>query len=585
MPEVILLRPWWLLGLLAVAAVCWLLLRREARRGAWADWIDPRLAAHVLTDPGRPVRRRLAWITALAGTLAVVALAGPAWERAPAPVYRGDSALVIVLDLSRSMAVRDVAPSRLDRARLKIRDILARRPADQLGLVVYSANAFVVTPLTTDARNIELLLAELDPEIMPSQGSLPSTGLRKGAELILASGARGGELLLITDDAGGTPAREAAAKLARLGIRSSVLAVGTPQGGPIPLPDGSLLRDARGQVVVPVLQEAPLRRLAAEGGGRFALLSPDDSDLDHLLAPLEGRATGGERDRDRTADAWLDRGPWLVLGLLPLALLAFRRGVLAPLLLLVLLPGQVALASGDRAWRLGADHRAWQQLEAGDPEAAAEAFVDPEWRAAALYRAGRHAESAAVLQGLETARAHYNRGNALARDGDLVGALAAWEQALQLDAAHEDARYNHELVRRLLDALQGGEAAPAPGESSPERNGDEAAAAGRMPGGEPGEDAPDEGRGEGEAGPVEAPGQGADLAEQGGDSPLPEALPDAADSAESGGERERSLAGRLREVPDDPGALLRRKFEQQYRREQRDQDGQPTWPGDVQQPW
>jgi Ca-activated chloride channel homolog len=592
MSEFTLLRPWWLFGLLPVAWLCLYLLRRAAVAGAWSAWVDPRLAAYVLTDPGRPGRRLVAGAVAVAGVLAVIALAGPAWERLPQPVYRGDSALVVVLDLSRSMGARDVAPSRLDRARLKVRDILARRPADQLGLVVYSANAFVVTPLTTDMRNVELLLAELTPDIMPSQGSLPSLGLRKGAELILQSGARGGELLLITDDAGGVPARDAAADLARLGIRTSVLAVGTSQGGPVVLPDGSLLRDSRAQIVVPVLQEGPLRRLAAEGGGRFAVLSPDDGDLEHLLAPLEGRVVRGDSDRDRLTEGWLDRGPWLVLALLPLALLAFRRGVVAGLLVVVLLPAAPAFADAERGWRPGADHRAYQRLEAGDAEAAAEGFVDPEWRAAALYRAGRHAESAAALEPLDSPRAHYNRGNALARDGRLLAALEAWDRTLELDPAHDDARYNRDLVRRVLEEAAGdqaageGEANSRPGESPQE--GQSGADAGAERGEDRGEEGAEDG-GEGaedagEDGLTGAGGFGADATE--GDEPPP---PDRQAALEPGDveamEAERSLEGLLRQVPDDPGALLRRKFEFQYRREQRDQDGNPTWPGDVQQPW
>lgn len=584
MAEFIWLRPWWLVALLPLAWLCLQLLRGGARAGAWSAWVSPQLAPHVLSDPGRPHRRLLALAVGVAGVLAVLALAGPAWERQPQPVFRGDSALVIVLDLSRSMDVRDVAPSRLDRARLKVRDILARRPADQLGLVVYSANAFVVTPLTTDARNIELLLAELSPEIMPSQGSLPALGLRKGAELILQSGARGGDLLLIADDAGGGPAREAAVELASQGIRTSVLAVGTPAGGPVPLPDGSLLRDRRGQIVVPVLEEGPMRLLAAAGRGRFALLSPDDSDLDHLLAPLEGRVVGAMLDRDRGADAWLDRGPWVVLALLPLALLAFRRGAIVCLLLVLLLPAPAAwAAAAGGLWPARADHRAYQRLEAGDAASAAEGFADPEWRAAALYRAGRYAESAAVLEALDAPRAHYNRGNALARDGQLLAALEAWERVLEFEPAHDDARHNHDLVRALLEqaqtrAAQGedGEAGSASGDES----GPGEAAAESNPEAAPGAEA-SAGAGEEAAAPGGLGPDGSAATEERQAEQLAGLEPGAPD--ETAGERQ--LRRLLRQVPDDPGALLRRKFEFQYRREQRDQDGNPTWPGDVQQPW
>ncbi|MCC5862937.1 MAG: VWA domain-containing protein [Gammaproteobacteria bacterium] len=303
MPEWVLLRPAWLLALPPLAWLVWRLYRGGTTGSPWHRWIDRRLVRHVVADPAAGRRPRLALATALAALAAVTALTGPAWERAPQPLFRGDSALVIVLDLSRSMDVEDVAPSRVARARLKLADLLARRPADQLGLVVYTANAFTVAPLTADTATLTLLLPALSSAIMPSQGSHPSLGLEKAAELLDQAGLRRGELLLVTDSAGGPETRELVIRLAARGLVTSVLAVGTAEGGPIPLADGSLLRDRQGRIVMPTLDEAALRRLAAAGEGRFARLSADDSDLDHLLAPLEGRAP-------RAAIEAEGRGPW-----------------------------------------------------------------------------------------------------------------------------------------------------------------------------------------------------------------------------------------------------------------------------------
>lgn len=594
MPEFTLLRPLWLLALPLLAWLTWRVWRAPMRGGAWARWVAPSLHAHVLS--GHDDRRgtgRFASLVGLSGLLAILALAGPAWERLPQPLYQGESALVIVLDLSRSMDAQDVAPSRLARSVLKLRDILERRPADQFGLVVYTANAFVVTPLTTDTRNIELLLPELNTAIMPSQGSFPAVGLRKGAELLDQAGLPGGELLLVADEAGGPAARRVAAELAARNIRTSALAVGTSAGAPVPVGDGRLLRDRDGRVVLQGMSEGPLRQLAAEGGGRFAVLSADDRDLDHLLAPLLRRSAGEAHGADAQVHAWRDRGPWLLLALLPLGLLGFRRGALVPLLLLVLPVVPVEAAPEQRRLALtSADRQALQVFEQGDPARAAALFADPRWRSAALYRAGRYAESAALLADLDDVQAHYNRGTALAQAGDLEAALAALEQALKQDPDHADAQHNHAVVSELLARSQSVEQQAEQGSPSPGQGDDQDEDA-SQPGSPQSADADaaqaqDAGQGQpeaaGQAAQRDAPAAAADGEDDGAEAALAPDFTEALDDLDAE-EMRQAMEQWLRQVPDEPGVLLQRKFEYQYRRQQRDQDGNPTWPGDELQPW
>ena len=128
-------------------------------------------------------------IASLCGwVLAVVALAGPAWERLPVPAFRSEEALVVAFDLSRSMDATDVEPSRLARARLKLLDLLEWRTAGQTALVVFSTHAFTVTPLTTDTRTIAALAGAVNTDIMPTQGSSLSSGLEKAATLLRQTG-------------------------------------------------------------------------------------------------------------------------------------------------------------------------------------------------------------------------------------------------------------------------------------------------------------------------------------------------------------------------------------------------------------
>lgn len=317
------LRPEWLLAIPAwLALVAW---TRRAAGGVtpWDRVCDPELAPHVL-DGGAPVRSwKLAALAALAGILAIVALAGPAWRELPQPVFRSQAALVIALDVSRSMKAGDIEPSRLVRARLKIRDILARRLDGQTALVAYAGDAFAVTPLTGDNRTIAALLSSLEPEIMPSPGSRTDRAIERGLALLRQAGAPRGRVLLVTDSAAGPGLDDAVERLRDAGYTLSVIGVATPDGAPIP-DGGGFLKDASGDVVLATLDEPALASLAARGGGEYARYRVDDADLRRVLpAPEAGDPAVPTALK---TDRWREEGPWLLLllaaGMLPL----FRRG-------------------------------------------------------------------------------------------------------------------------------------------------------------------------------------------------------------------------------------------------------------------
>ena len=248
-------------------------------RALFAATADAKLRRYVLIEPAALRDNRLALVVALAALLvAVVALAGPAWERLPVPAFRSDEALVVALDLSRSMDAGDVEPSRLARAKLKLLDLLERRSAGQTALIVFTTHAFTVTPLTTDTRTISSLVGAISTEIMPTRGGSLAAGLDKARALLRQTGVRSGDVLLVTDseveDADVNHVRD----LVSEGYRVSVLAVGTEQGAPIPQPEGGFVNDANGQVVIPQLDVAGLLasvNFAAYVAGTVTACGPD----------------------------------------------------------------------------------------------------------------------------------------------------------------------------------------------------------------------------------------------------------------------------------------------------------------------
>ncbi|MBU2676705.1 MAG: VWA domain-containing protein [Gammaproteobacteria bacterium] len=593
------LRPEWLLAIPLVVLAAVMLGRGRLTSGNWRDVIDPALMPYVLSRaPGRGSDYRW-WLFAIGGVLAALAMAGPAWERIEQPVFRAEQALVVALDLSRSMDAQDVSPSRLARARLKILDILERRKSGQTALVVYSSNAFTVTPLTTDTDTVAALVNSLSTDIMPSRGSNPAVAIQKGRQLLVQAGVGYGEVLLITDGGSSAAAEKIARELKAAGYSLSVLGVGTRDGAPIPQVSGGFVTDNRGKIALPRLEETSLRKLSAAGGGRFAVLSADNRDLDSLFSGEV--VTAAASDESLATDRWREEGPWLLLLLLPVAALAFRRGWVLVLLVCVLpLPEPAEASLWDDLWQ-NKNQQAKKQLEAGNAEEAAALFEDTEWRAVARYRAKDFAGSAAEFAEAGDTRNLYNLGNALAFQGEFDAAIDAYEQVLEMEPDNDDAAYNLDLVKNLKDQQQqqqenqgddqqstensGGEGEQSDSESQPDQEGAEGSSESADPSEEG--DSPQRGDEEMSDDDLEALQQelqrAAEEAQQGED---PQQMSEA-ELAELRQQQEQQQAMEqwLRRIPDDPGGLLRRKFRHQYQRSGKDQDGNDVWPDNEVQPW
>ena len=595
MNELVFVRPLWLAAIPAGLALVWWLRRRWLRSGSWESIVDSELLPHLVVGAGTP-RREWPWaVMGIAVVVAGLALAGPAFQRLEQPVFRSLAARVVVLDVSRSMDARDLVPSRMVRARHKVSDLLRRSGDGRTGLVVFAGDAFVVAPLTRDADTLVHLLSAVDTSVIPVQGSRPDLGLAAARALLEKGRATVGEVILVTDGVKGPRTRDTAETLAANGIRVSLLAVGTEEGAPVPLSEGGFLKSMSGEIVVPRVDMAALRAVAGAGQGRFSTVTAGDADVDWLLgARVDDPWRRALEEVDRTTDEWRDEGPWLVLVLLPIAALAFRRGWLLvwPLAAAFALSFPVPEARAFEFADLWArrDQQAHRAIERGDTDRAVAVAPGHRWRGTALYRGARYDESAEAFAGGDTADDHYNRGNALARAGDLRGALDAYRESLARNPAHEDAEHNREIVESLLQTQ------PEPQSGARERDGGGGVSS--RDAGERGSSRagrrPDE---EFRAGDRDESGDGASQAEGGvhggeraqsaqasagsraardGDEHEVEARGGSAASADRtrGGigdghplDEEQRLAYEqwLRRIPDDPGGLLRRKFALEYR--------------------
>lgn len=448
------LRPLWLLMMLPALLLVYLLIKQKSRSGNWDTIIDQQLLSYLSDGIQQRQSRLPLYGLGIAWLITTVALAGPSWNKLPQPVHQKHDALVIVLDLSLSMLAEDIKPSRLVRARHKILDIVDQRSEGLTALIAYSGDAHIVTPLTDDTPTISNLVPALSPLMMPVIGSDPVSALQEAKAIFHNAGIAEGRVLLITDGITTDDLDRIDDQLSKQGLQLSIMGVGTSDGAPIPA-DSGFLKDNNGNIIVPKLDRAPLEKLAANNGGRYADIALNSRDIDFLLPAVTGDLTNNTVLTKREFDQWKDRGPLLAMLLLPFALSAFRRGWLLTLLVAVCFtpqPGQ-AFEWQDLSWKnlwKTPDQRASELLQAGETEQAATTFNDPDWKASAYYRAEDYEAAARHFAANSSAEGHYNRGNALARVGKLEEAIQAYEAALQQNPELEDASYNKTLVENLL---------------------------------------------------------------------------------------------------------------------------------------
>jgi len=448
MSEFHFIRPYWLFAFLPLMLLVFLNLRQKLQQGSWQAVCDADLLPFILQEKERQ-QSRLPFISSLlAAVLAIVALAGPTWERLPAPVYRNSAALVIALDLSRSMDATDIKPSRLSRARYKIADLLNQRKDGQTALLVYAQTAFTVTPLTNDIATIKSQLNALNTDIMPAQGSNSSLAVEKAIQLLKNAGLQQGQILLVTDD---QRIDQAMAKIAKVAAyQVSILAVGTSAGAPIPVAGGGFMKDRAGNIVLPKLAIHVAQKAAQIGGGMYQQITSDDTDI-NALGHYFDRASQAEAkaENDLLLENWSEAGVWLLLPLLGLAALSFRRGLLGLVFIVLLpLPKESYALEWQDLWQTQ-QQQAYQNYLHGNYQQAAKQFTDPAWQAAAKYKTAEPVKEEDLLAA-KTETGFYNQANVLAKSGQLEKALEAYQKALKINPNNEDAKFNKELVEKAL---------------------------------------------------------------------------------------------------------------------------------------
>ena len=592
------LRAGWILLIPISILLIFFFKRRMLTIGNWEKLIDKRLLPYVMSRRQLSDNQYKWWLISLISVLSIIALAGPTWERIEQPSFRTDQSLVIALDLSRSMNAQDITPNRLTRAKLKILDILERRQGAQVALIVYSANAFTVTPLTSDTDTIIALINSIDTSIMPSRGSYPALAIDKGLQLLNQASVSNGEIILVTDGGITSDSFSSAQKLRDEGYRLSALGIGSMNGAPIPKETGGFITDNTGQITISRLEVDDLKDLVEIGGGSYTSITSNDQDIDTLLSEVYSAVR--ESDDSVTTDRWKEFGPWLLLIVVPFGSLLFRKGwVFVFLLTIMPIDNSVYALDWNDLWKTR-DQQAKEAMESGDYDKAIELFEDSEWLAAAHYKAGNYRQSANGYNNNSNIDHLYNHANSLAKIGQFEEAIENYEKVIAEEPNAEDALYNLNLLKDLLSENQSSEEnndngqsseEASTGEQSQQQNGDESEQSDNEGNSKTG-DSDDES----DANPNQKLSNEEDI--EAIEKELERAAeensnqePQQEDNNESGiegrmaQEQQQAMEQWLRRIPDDPGGLLRRKFRYQYQRQGIDQDGNQIWPNEGAQPW
>lgn len=606
------LRPLCLLAFFPLVALIHFWVKKTHGRSKWLSAINSELLSVLIEDNAKSSGTWLKAALLFALFVSVIGLAGPTWEKLPQNVEQKNDALVILLDLSLSMLGEDIKPSRMIKAKQKVIDILRLRKEGLTGLIAYAGDAHSVVPLTDDNATIENLLVALDPTMMPVFGSNPEHAMTLAVELFSNAGMQEGRVLVISD---GIDDISSVSKFRNSAFPISVIGVGTSQGTTIPIDlpgEGRrFIKDPSNEPVIVRLEEDNLAQVANQSFGRYARLSIGEQDISRALStslPTEDASIKVERE----FDTWADQGHWVTLLLLPLVLIGFRRGVLAclPIALAIQMTpmpshaqnittaGQstadsrglsTTQALGDLwagAWLRG-DQRGYQALAEGDTATAATLFTDPQWKAAADYKNGdwqRALNGFGAPGDSNTSRSSrkaqfdtaYNKGNALAHLGQYDNAIKEYGVALAISPNDEDASFNKELVETLKEQKQQQEQEQQKeGEEEQQQQEEQDSS-------ENSESQPNQEQESAEQQQNSESENQEQPSEKEQQQKETEAEQRDQESEADRDEKQEALEQWLRRVPDNPGGLLKRKF--QYETKQRlrqgdysNQQGEQIW--------
>lgn len=468
------------LYLLAVIPILALLrfMMTRAQKKRLKKFGDPQLVKQLMPDVSRWRPSVKFWLLQAALTLIIVMLARPQFGTKISQEKRQGIETLICMDISNSMLAQDVTPSRLDRCKMMVENLVDNFTDDKIGLIVFAGDAFIQLPITSDYVSAKMFLADIQPSMIATQGTDIALAISKAQNSFTQEEGIGKAIIVITDGEdheGG--AIEAAKDARKKGMRVYVLGVGSAGGAPIPDGNGGYMKDRGGNTVMTHLNQDMCRQIAQAGGGAYIHVdnnSDAQRQLDNELAKLSKKETESTIYSDYDEQFQAVGILVLLLLIVELCLLECKNPLLknvrffkgkrkytaAVMLMLVSMSAQAqsdrnSIREGNRLFRSGkfaeseVSYRKAMEKNPRNPQAAYNLgnalFAQRKDSAAVVaYQSGVQLETSKIRK----AMGYHNIGVVCQSHKMFAEAIEAYKNALRLNPKNDQARYNLELCKR-----------------------------------------------------------------------------------------------------------------------------------------
>ena len=425
------LRPGFLWLLLPAALTLVLGLMGSREQVKWKSIIAPHLRPYIIQKGSEKIKKQLQLVVFVFTSFAILGLSGPTVKKIEIPGQILETPAVILMDLSQTMLADDIQPSRLERAKFKIRDFLDEKPGVRIALIGYAGTAHTVVPLTNDYSIIASHVNSLSPEIMPMEGNNLAAALNLADTLTRLTTAPG-TVLLFSDDFSDESFTLLQQYVGQGKNKIEIVAMNTAG-------DSELMK-----------------RIASVEGITMNILTLDKSDMELLAKRISSNLEFKEEDEEKEDD-WQDEGLWFAIPFTLLVLIWFRKGWVIYSLLIMLSFSSCSGGGTVSDWWLTRDFQAQQHFDRGEFEEAAQLYEDPLHRGVAYFKSGDYEKAIAAFEEDTSAMAAYNLGLAYYKNGDYAAAGLAFGLAAEMDPELPDARRNQELMQQHIAGTDEGE--------------------------------------------------------------------------------------------------------------------------------
>lgn len=419
------IRPLWLLALFLPIMFYFKYFKGIKNKSSWENEVDPNLLSFLLVKGSSKNRRFIGHIALSAFILAIISISGPTWNKKEVPNMLPENPVIIALNLSSDMNATDLSPSRLARAKYKISDLLKSLKSVQVGMIVYTDEPFLISPITDDTNILINMLANINPDIMPNNGDRLDRAIEFASKSLQDAGYKNGNLVFFTSDVG--------------------------QKFDLAINDSRKLKSENYDlsiVNVSTIENEKLEMIAKNGGGIYTMITPNDKDIQLIMDKINDTYSDTLKTSENITMTWEESGYWLSIVVLILSLYFFRKGIF-----IIVLATSFA-SSANAGFFLNNNYEGLLLFKKDKFEQAAKTFENKKWIASSYYRLGDYDKAYKEFTKDNDTTALYNQGNSLAKGGKIEEAIAKYEQVLEQDSNFEDARFNLEYLKQQQEQEQ-----------------------------------------------------------------------------------------------------------------------------------